>query len=75
MASMPTNLEEKKTCHRHRCSGARIVMDDCEICLAFGHDLHFGYTASHSIAIEMNVQYWVFITEVSYSCTHVLDLI
>ena len=28
-------------------------MDDCEICLAFGNGLHL------SIAIEMNVHYWV----------------
>ena len=67
--------EIKDTCHWHRCSGARIVTDDCEICLAVGHGPHFGYTATHTIAIEMGVYYWVFITDVSYSWTHVLDVI
>ena len=63
------------TCPWHRCSGARIEMGDCKICLAFGHGLHFGYTAAHTIAIKMGVHYWVFITEVCYSWTHVLDVI
>ena len=69
IASTPINLEGKKdTCHWHICSGARIVIDDCEICLGFGHGLHLGY-------FEMDVHYRVFNTEVSYACTHGLDVI
>ena len=60
----PYKLGRSDTCHWYRCSGAHIVMDDCEICLACEHGSHFRYTAAHTIAIEMGVHYWVFITVV-----------